>query len=67
MTLSDDEVQVLDAYRRVKERRFGDLEVSVSKGRLVKLFEIIKNSVVQYPLSEMNHPSVENIGKLTGT
>ena len=50
--LPKDEQQVLDAYRRVRDRQFGDLEVSVSKGRLVKLFEIIKNSVVEYPLRE---------------
>lgn len=50
--LTLDEVQVLDAYRRVRGRQFGDLEVSVSKGKLVKVFEIIKNSVLEYPLRE---------------
>ena len=37
--LLDDEQQVLDAYRRVRSRNFGDLEVSVSHGHLVKIFE----------------------------
>ena len=50
--LSGDEIQILDAYRRVRERKFGDLEISVSKGKLVKVFEIIKNSVLEYPLRE---------------
>ena len=50
--LLDDEQQVLDAYRRVRSRNFGDLEVSVSHGHLVKIFEVIKNSVLPYPLKE---------------
>lgn len=51
--LSIDETQVLDAYRRVRERKFGDLEVSVSHGKLVKVFEVIKNSIPPYPLREV--------------
>ena len=51
--LTSEESMILNAYRRVRERKFGDLQISVSKGRLVKVFEIIKNSVIEYPLKEV--------------
>ena len=50
--LQPDEKQVLDAYRRVRDRKFGDLDVSVSKGKLVKIFEVVKNNILDYTLKE---------------
>ena len=51
--LQPDERQVLDAYRRVRERQFGDNELSVSHGKLVKLCEVVKNSVQIHTLREV--------------
>lgn len=51
--LSDDEYLIVDAYRRVRERNFGDLEVSVSHGKLVKVFEVVKNSIMTHTLKEV--------------
>ena len=51
--LTDDELIIVDAYRRVRDRHFGDLEVSVSNGRLVKVFEVVKNSIMTHTLKEV--------------
>lgn len=53
MNLSAEEQKIIEAYRRVRERQFGDLEVSVSNGRLVKLFEVVKHSVLVHTLREV--------------
>lgn len=53
LDLPSDERQVLDAYRRVRARNFGDLEVSVSHGNLVKIFEVVKNSIMTHTLREV--------------
>ena len=51
--LTPDELQVLAAYQRVRGRQFGDLEVSVSHGKLVKIFEVVKNSIMTHTLREV--------------
>lgn len=46
--LTDDEHFVLAAYRRVKLRGHGDLEIAVFNGRLVKTYEIMKNDLSKF-------------------
>lgn len=42
MDLEPDEVLVLREYRRLREKRHGDLEMSVKDGKLVKLWTVDK-------------------------
>jgi hypothetical protein len=46
--LTDDEHFVVAAYRRVKMRGHGDLEISVFNGKLVKAFEVVKNDLNKF-------------------
>jgi hypothetical protein len=52
--LTYEELLVLAAYRRVKLRRHGDLEISVVNGTLAKIWEVIKNDTNQFNLREAN-------------
>ena len=53
MNLTPEEIKIVEAFRRIRERQFGDLEISVSNGRLVKLFEVVKHSVLIHTLKEV--------------
>ena len=50
--LTDEEKQIITAYRRVKERRHGDLELSIVNGTLVKVWEVVKHDLHKMRLQE---------------
>jgi len=47
--LEPDEMLVLREYRRLREKRHGDLEMSVKDGRLVKLWTVDKVDLSTLP------------------
>lgn len=54
--LTSDELLVLNQYRRIKDERHGDLDISVKDGRIVKLWRVDKvdlSAVEPKPLREV--------------
>ena len=51
--LPSDEILVLREYRRLREKRHGDLEMSVKDGRLVKLWTVDKVDLSALTLREV--------------
>lgn len=49
---SEQEALVLNILRRVKQRRYGDITISISGGRITKAWEIVKHDTRHMPLKE---------------
>lgn len=43
--LTDEEKKVITSFRSIKDRRHGDLEISVVNGTLVKIWEVVKHDL----------------------
>jgi hypothetical protein len=52
-SLDSEEERILIAFREIKERRHGDIEISVVNGRMVKLWKVIKQDFRDAPLKEV--------------
>lgn len=49
---SREDQEVLAALKTVRDRRHGDLQISVVNGRIVKIWEVIKHDYRKLPLNE---------------